>query len=243
MSYQGLAQPAPTVEYAEAQAPIASNAAVVVTAAENLEEVAPDAAPVVGDAVTGDYQKFAPTISPTRASKLSVQELRKGGGTDFESEAGVIKGGVQKDCLKRCLPFLFDERDFVSYGEVRRYLFIKGNCLFVYGERSDPSPLYVIELPKFTVDLEDPKKPDPKSHTISPQAGTNLPASYYTTVLLREKNKGKRFYQITFDDRNDKSLTKRFLDVFRVNADHYGGAAGEFASASVVIDDKKGKKY
>merc|ERR1712232_184120 len=111
----------------------------------------------------GDYQKFAPRIALPKASILSVA------------------------LLKKCLPFLFDERDFVSYGEVRRYIFVKGNCIFIYGDKSDPRPLYVIELHKFRAKIEDPSKPDKRSHTVSPQAGSNMPASYFTTVLLEEK--------------------------------------------------------
>jgi len=159
-----------------------------------------------------------------------VSELKKEG-TDFESEAGVIKGGVKKDFLKRCLPYFFDERDFVSYGEVRRFLSVKCNCIFIYGEKSDPRPLYVIELHKFRAEIEDPLKPDEHSFTISPQVGTNMPRSYFTTVLLKDKHSGKQSYQITFDTSNDKSLIKKFMDVLRINAKHYGD---QVVSASVV---------
>mmetsp|Transcript_25099 Transcript_25099/g.58821 ORF Transcript_25099/g.58821 Transcript_25099/m.58821 type:complete len:239 (+) Transcript_25099:90-806(+) len=231
MSYQGLAQPAPTVDEAKALAPRESKAVIVEAAKDEVEEThTVEAAPVVSEAVVGDYQKFAPGIAPPQASALSVEELRKKG-ADFESEAGVIKGGVKKDILKRLLPFFFDERDFLSYGEIRRYVFVRGNFIFVYGGKSDPRPLYAIELPNYRAVIEDPAKPDKYSYTVSPQAGTNLPPSYLTTVLLKDKHTGKQSYQITFDTQNDKSVMKRFMDVFRVNAKHY---AGEIVTASVI---------
>ena len=239
MPYQDLAQPAPTVGEAKALAPTESKAAVVVEAARTAEETKNTrAAPVVSEAVVDEHRRFAPRIAAPRASALSVAELKKHG-TDFESEAGVIRGGARKDILKRFLPFFFDERDFVSYGEVRRYVFLRADAVFVYGEKSDPRPLYVIELPRYRAEIEDPAEPDRHSFTVSPQAGTNLPAPYYATVLLKEKHSKKVSYQITFDTRNDKSVMKRFMDVFRVNAKHYEHR-GEIVSASVI--NKKTEK-
>lgn len=236
MSYQGLAQPAPIVDEAKAHAPDVSTS-VKVEAAEVVEEPNIDAAPVVSDAIVGDYQKFAPKVATETACVLSVAELKKQG-TEFESEAGVIKGGVKKDILKKILPFFFDERDFVSYGEVRRFLFVRGHCIFVYGQQSDPRPLYLIEIKNYRAEIENPAKPDKYSFTISPQAGTNTSGSYFTTVLLKDKKSGKQSYQITFDTRNDKSLIKRFMDVLSVNAKQY---EGQVISASVV-DEKVVKK-
>ncbi len=236
MSYQGLAQPAPVVGEAKAQAPDVSRA-VKVQAAEVVEEPNIDAAPVVSGAVAGDDRKFAPKMAPQKASVLSVAELKKEG-TEFESEAGVIKGGVKKDILKKVLPFFFDERDFVSYGEVRRYIFVRGPYIFVYGEKSDPKPLYVIEIQQLRAVIENPAKPDKYSFTISPQAGTNVSDSSFVTILLKDKHSGKQLYQITFDTRNDKSLTKRFMDVLSTNAKHYGGQV----ITATVVDEKTKKK-
>ena len=236
MPFQELAQPAPTVGEAKAQAPSESKM-VKVEAAEIVDEPNIDAAPRVSSAIVGDYQKYAPKISPQKASILSVAELKKEG-TAFESEAGVIKGRATKDILKRCLPFFYDERDFVSYGEIRRFLFIRGNCIFVYGEKSDPRPLYVIEMQNFRAEIEDRMKPDKYSFTVSPQAGTNLSGPEFTTVLLKDKHSGKLSYQITFDTSNDKSLIKRFMDVFSFSVKHYGG---EVVIAS-KIEEKLSKK-
>lgn len=237
MSFQSLAQPAPVVEEAKAQAPDVSKA-VKVQAAEVVEEPTIAAAPIVSGAVTGDYQKFAPKAPESKPSALSVAELKKQG-TEFESEAGVIKGGVEKDILKRCLPLFFDERDFVSYGEVRRYIFVRGSFIFVYGQKSDPTPLYVIEISDYKAKIENPKKPDKYSFTISPQAGTNTSESYFTTVLLKDKKSKKQAYQFTFDTRNDKSVIKRFMDVLSLNAKKF---EGQVVSASVVDDKLEGKK-
>lgn len=236
MSFHELAQPAPVVGEAKAQAP-SNSKSVTVENAKSVEEPKIKAAPIVSGAIVGDYQKFAPKTAPKKASMLSVTELKKQG-TSFESEAGVIKGGVEKDFLKKILPFFFDERDFVSYGEVRRFLFVKDNNIFVYVEKSDPRPLYVIELQKFRAEIEDPVKLDKHSFTISPQAGTNMPGSYFTTVLLKDKNSGKQSYQITFDTRNDNSLVKRFMDVLRINSKQ---GVDSIISAS-VINEKNGNK-
>lgn len=239
MSYQGLAQPAPYVGAAKAQAADVSKS-VKVEAAEVVEEPNIDAAPVVSGAVVGDDLKFAPKVVPEKASVLSVAELKKQG-SEFESEAAVIKGRAHKDILKRCLPFFYDERDFLAFGEVRRYIFVRGHCILVYGQKSDPNPLYVIEIQKLTAEIENPAKPDKHSFTISPQAGTNTSGSYFTTILLKDKHSGKQLYQITFDTRDDKSLVKRFMDIMSVNAKQY---EGQVISASVVDEkmEKNSKK-
>jgi len=236
MSYQGLAQPAPAVGEAKAQAPDVSRA-VKVQAAEVVEEPTIAAAPVVSGAVAGEERNFAPKIPPQKASLLSVAELKKEG-TEFESEAGVIKGGVKKDILKKVLPFFFDERDFVSYGEVRRYIFVRGPYIFVYCEKSDPKPLYVIEIQKLRAMIEDPANPDKYSFTISPQAGTNTSDSSFVTVLLKDKHSKKQLFQITFDTRTNKSLIKRFMDVLSTNAKQYGGQV----ITATVVDEKMEKK-
>lgn len=229
MPFQVLAQPAPIVGEAKAQAPSESKA-VKVKPAEVVEEPKIQAAPRVSGAIVDDYKKFAPKIESRKASGLSVAELQKQG-TDFENEAAVIKGGVKKDFLKKILPFFFDERDYVSYGEVRRYVLLKGNCIFIFGDKTDPKPLYVIELQNIRAEIEDVDKPDKFSYSIGPQPGSNKPGSHYVTVLLKDAKSGKQAYQMTFDNRNDKSLIKRFMDVLRNNAKHYGG---KVVSASVV---------
>ena len=228
MSFQELASPAPNVERAEAP-PAAASGAVAVEPAPESGSFRVDAAPPSGPAVPFD-QKFAPKLTVKEASSLSVQALR-GRGTEFESEAGVIKGGVHKMFLRRILPWFFDYRDYISYGEVRRFIFIKGNCIFVYGQESDPRPLYAIQIETVIAVVEDPSKPDPYSYTVCPQVDTNKTGSHLVTVLLRDKKTRKVTYQITFDTEKDQSVVKRFMDVLAVNAKHYGG---EVITASVV---------
>ena len=236
MPFQELAQPAPTVDEAKAQAAIVSKS-VVVSPAEIVEEPKIEAAPVVSGAVLDEHQNFAPKAPLQTASLLSVAELKKQG-ADFEGEAALIKGRVKKDVLKKYLPFFFDERDFVSYGESRRFLFVKGNCIFVYTEKIDPQPLYVIEVDTIRAEIEDPMKPDKHSFTISPQVGTNMTGTNYVTVLLKDKNSGKQSYQATFDTTHDKSLVERFVDALNVKTKYNGG---KVAMAS-VIDDKMERK-
>eukprot|EP00536_Pseudo-nitzschia_multiseries_P002007 jgi/Psemu1/294657/fgenesh1_pm.26_\ len=224
-----LAQPAPIVEEAAAEAPTVSKS-VKVKPAKIVAEPKIQAAPRVSGAVLNDHQKFAPKIPPQKSSSLSVAELKKQG-TDFEGEAAVIQGRVKKDILKKMLPFIYDERDYVSYGEVRRYVFVKGNFIFIFGDKIDPKPLYVIELGSISAEIEDVDNPHKHSYSISPQPGTNKPGSHFVTVLLKDKLSGKQVYQMTFDTRIDKSFTKKFMDVLRSNAKHYGG---DIASAYVV---------
>ena len=54
---------------------------------------------------------------------MSVESLRGAHGADFEGKAAVLRGAPQKPpverIMARMLPFLFYERDFVAYGEVR----------------------------------------------------------------------------------------------------------------------------
>lgn len=56
----------------------------------------------------------------------------------LSKKAAVLRGAPAKNILQKCLPCIFDERDFVAMGEVSRYVFIKGNVIFVYGQETDP---------------------------------------------------------------------------------------------------------
>merc|ERR1711971_1404431 len=133
------------------------------------------------------------------ASHLSVAALRGEGGAEFESKAAVIKGGIQRNFLRRALPVFFDERDFVSFGEVMRFILVKGNCIFIYGQDTDPSPLYAIQLETVQILQEDPRKPDKESFTISPRIDSNEAREHLVTILLKDKETGKQRYQITLD--------------------------------------------
>lgn len=150
-----------------------------------------------------------------------------------------MKGGVQRNFLRRALPLLYDERDFVSYGEVLRYVFLKGNCIFVYGQESDASPLYAVQVETVVAVVEDPKKPDRHSYTISPRVNTNEGRENLVTILLKDRATGKQAYQFTFDTTEDRSVAKRFQDVLDQNMKHYGP---ETITASVVKSKPTGSK-
>jgi hypothetical protein len=126
---------------------------------------------------------------------------------------------------------LYEERDFIAMGEVSRFVFVKGNCIFVYGQQTDPSPLYAIQLETVIAMKEDPNKPDKHSYTISPRVNTNEARENLVTILLKDRKTGKQAYQVTFDTTDDKSVAKRFLDVLSQNTKHYGG---EVVTASVI---------
>ncbi|CAJ1961049.1 unnamed protein product [Cylindrotheca closterium] len=230
-----LAAPAPEVEVAEADRAIPS-ASFEVAPVTPCEDASVQSVRSVEPAMTvDDPKKLAPPMSKEEASHLSVKALRRSG-IEFESKAAVIQGGVKKDIFRKCLPLFFDERDFVSYGEVVRYMFIKNNCILVYTDDTSPFPLYAIQISDVTVEQEDPRKPDKYSFTVSPQPNTNKPAENMLTFILRDKVKRKIAYQVTFDTTNDKSLGKMFMDLFQRNAKKYGD---EVITASVVGSNSK----
>lgn len=237
-AFQDLAAPAPTVETAAAR-PAANTDEINVAPAMRLEETAAKPAQPAEPAVLFDNPKqFAPPMTPEEASQLSVEALRSGYGAEFESEAAIIQGPAHKDILKRMLPIFYDERDFVAYGEVLRYIFVKGNCILVYGEALAPQPLYAIQIPSVTAVQENPLKPDKYSHTISPRINTSRTRQNLVTILLKDKKSLKIKYQVTFDTTNDKSLPKRFMDVFARNSKYYGD---EILTATVIPEDGKKK--
>jgi hypothetical protein len=237
-AYQDLATAAPKVEAATVdQAPHAGSA--LATAALPSEDCRVDAAEAVDAAVTyDDPKKFAPAFTKDEIAHLSVAALR-GSGSEFESEAGVVRGGVSKNMLQICLPCIFDERQFVAMGEVTRFVFVKGNCIFVYGQETDPSPLYAIPLETVQAVMEDLKRPDKHSITISPRTNTNYARENLVTILLRDRTTCKHAYQFTFDVSHDKSVAKRFLDLINF----VGKTAGaQVVTASVMEHQHVGEK-
>ena len=233
MSYQELAGPAPKVESVKVLPPCVSDE-VTVDPPQVLDP------PQQSDPAVPFDKKFAPKITSKEASSLSVAALRGSGNSDFEAEAAVIKGRVEKNFLQRFFPRLFDFRDYISYGEVRRFIFIKANCIFVYGQDIDPSPLYAIQIETISAEIENPNNPDPNSYTISPQVQTNKTASSLVTILLRDITSKKQVYQISFDISHDPSIVKRFLDVLQTNTKHYGGMV---VTASIITANDIAKEY
>ena len=150
-------------------------------------------------------------------------------------KAGVLSGKPMKNFLRRLLPFFFDERDFVSFSEVKRYVFVKQDFILVYGQETDPSPLYSIPLDKFRVVEENPKKLDPDSVTISPRVVSNEARKNLVTILLKYKDTGKQAYQFTFDTTNNEPVARNFLDVLYKNSSEKKGQVVT-ATATVVKD-------
>ena len=196
------------------------------------------------------YQTSPYVILNYRAkpSLLGAAALRGNTGSDFESKAAVLRGAPKKDLLKRFLPIIFDERDFVAYGEVERFILVKGSCCFVFTEETDPSPLYSIPLEDIVPKLEDPKKPDKKSVTISPKTFSsnaamreNVSKEEMKTVLLKYRN-GKHAYQFTFDASKDESIAKRFIDALERGQKVPEGKVISESVANAKAVGKKGAK-
>mmetsp|Transcript_6257 Transcript_6257/g.10358 ORF Transcript_6257/g.10358 Transcript_6257/m.10358 type:complete len:244 (+) Transcript_6257:93-824(+) len=207
-----LAQPAPKVEAA-----MVGNAPRVEEAktdhARVVEPATVEKAKAVGPAVLFDGKRDAPTAKEaTKERGISVKALRGTTGADFESVAALLRGAPKKNFLKKYLSLFFDERDFVSFGEVKRFVIIKGECCFVFLDDSDIQPLYAIPLDEVNAIMEDPKCPDKFSVTISPTS-TNGTKDDFKTVLLKYCKDGSHAYQVTFDISKDASAAKRFFDV------------------------------
>jgi hypothetical protein len=208
-----LAQPAPKVEGVfVGKAPTVDEART--DNAQVVEPATVEKAMEVGPAVPYDAKRRAAKVKHTSQDKgISVKALRGTTGADFESIAALLRGAPKKNCLKQHFSLFFNERDFVSFGEVKRFVIIKGDCCFVFTEDSDIQPLYAIPLDEVKAIMEDPKKPDKFAVTISPTLRSNASKVEFKTVLLKYRNDGSQAYQFTFDTTTDRSVAKRFLDV------------------------------
>lgn len=210
-----LASPAPRVEPATA-ADAKYEEPAAAQMAEQCEPAIATPAPMVEPAeLSPDVQLAIKSVrNGDPPSTLTVEMLRGEQGSDFECYAAIFRGAPEKNILKVLLPCIYDERDFISYSEVKKYMLIKAGTCFVYMEKTDPSPLYAIPLEDFSAILEDPDKPDKHSATISPVPGTNKSRDGMVTVLLKYPGTGKQAYQFTFDTKTlDKSFPKRFMEL------------------------------
>jgi len=208
-----LATPAPKVEPALASAAPNEDPGLA-SIAQQSEPVRVDAAPSVEPAIVmPSHPSFLQKQieEESKRNLLSVTSLRGTSGVDFESYAAVLRGAPPKNCLKIWLPCLYDERDFISYGEVKKYAVIKGSSCFIYSVLTDLSPLYAIPLNEIYPVLEDPNHPDKCSITVSP-THQNKPNPNIATVLFKYKEDHNQAYQFSFDISNDRSLPKRFMD-------------------------------
>lgn len=87
-------------------------------------------------------------------SRMSVDTLRKLG-TDFEGRVAVCQGAPKKPFFKILLPFLFDQRDFVTYSEIARFAVIRGGVCFIFLEATDASPLYAFSLANLVAEVNE----------------------------------------------------------------------------------------
>lgn len=117
--------------------------------------------------------------------------------------------------------------------QVVRFILIKGDCCFVFTEQDDPAPIYAIPLDEIYAILEDPKKPDKGSITISPTVNNNMSKQDLVTVLFKYRKDGSQAYQFTFNTHSDKSLAKRFLDTVERCSSGKNGGSGPIR-ASVI---------
>jgi hypothetical protein len=165
---------------------------------------------------------------------LSVSSLRGQAGATFESYAAVLRGAPEKNFLKVCIPCIYDGRDFVSFGEVKKYCLIKGATCFIFLENTDLAPLYAIPLDEVYPVQEDPNHPDPASITVSPVPGTNKPRKAVVTIMLKYRRDDSQAYQFTFDTEQDASLAKRFIDAVEMGNAASKKSGGGVATASIV---------
>jgi hypothetical protein len=205
-----LAAPAPRVEAASAESagvvePATVQRAlpsdtVIVTPPPRVEQADPSLA-------------FSLPISSTKepSHPLSTRNLRLQGSLECEGYAGVIQGALPMNFLKRCMP-CFHDRDFVSFGEIKRYIMLQNTTCFVYNSRDDLQPLYVISLHDLYAIQEDPMHMDPFSITVSPLPGSLQSPPNLVTILLKYVKDNSQAYQFTFDTDDDSSLPKTFLD-------------------------------
>ena len=231
-----LAQPAPKIE------------ALSVEKAPKVEPATTDSAQVVEPATVEQAQAVLPALlfdpkrdvpqakEVTKEKGISVKALRGTTGADFESVVALLRGAPKKNFLKKALPLFFDERDFVSFGEVKRFVVIKGDSCFVFTEDTEIQPLYAIPLDEVRPVMEDPKKPDKNSVTISPTSANTKNADL-VTVLLKYHN-GSQAYQFTFNTSKDRSVAKRFYDTVQ-NASK---AKSKTVTASILRANDVGKE-
>ena len=239
-----LAEPAPRVEGATADAAAYEEEAKASMVQQSEAPKVAAAAPVDPALVHDDPMHHAPAsvknpiTGPT--SSVSVAMLRGGSGADLECAAAVLRGAPEKNFLKVCLPCIYDERDFVTYGETKKYIMIKAGTCFVFGQESDPSPLYAIPLDDSIMAVkEDPDNPDPGSMTIDPLPNTNKQPKEIVTILLKYRTNGKQAYQFSFDTRTcDRSLPKRFMDLVEKS----GSKSSKPVTASVVKANRVAKE-
>lgn len=213
MTREHYAAPAPRVEEARVDDAIAVEPAVAPPAQFTGAATADACAPVEPATLYSSIKSALNDDDNNMGKGLRTKQVRGNTGAEFESYAAVIKGRVHKNFLQIILPCVYDERDFVAYGEVKYYVLVKEGLCYIYVAETDPSPLYAIELDDYFPVLEDHLHPEKGSVTVSPMPNTNLPRETMKTVLLKNKTDGKQAFQFTFDTEHDSQLAKAFFDL------------------------------
>lgn len=229
MAEQVFASPAPPVEPA-----FAERASIVEPATADRLAMAEAATAAPATPVEPAHvltSRGAPCETPRTEGPLPVRVLRQDGHVVFESYAAILPGAPEKNILKRALPFWFDERDYAAYGDFKKFCIITGTTTtsdhhhhqkqdhddaicYVYVDENHPSPLYALPLCDLVPVVEDRKRPDKYSITISPLPNTNEPPETMVTVLLMSKKTNKLVHQFTFDTTNDPTRAQRFCGCF-----------------------------
>ena len=191
-----LAAAAPRVEPAVAEA-ATYEAEATADAVQFVEAATCEDAPRVEAATT-------PTAAVARAGDTTTRTQHAS--ASFAGYAAVLSGAPPKSFLQKLLSCC--ERDFVAFGEVKRYLVIEDGLLLIYGDSSDPKPLDSISLRGLTLVHEDPRRPHPQSTTISPTPNTNRPRESLCTFLLFRGRQLVR--QVTIETQDDAARAERF---------------------------------
>lgn len=175
------------------------------------------AAQVDAAVTVDDAKKFAPMKQlnePHRDESLDIpiEKLRLGG-VKFEGPVAITKGLVvtfTRRTLGKIIPALYDDRDYVAYGEIERYVVVKDNTCLVYTGPTDSSPLYSIPIESLKAVREDPLNPHKRSLTVRPAPNSGLQGEGLETILLLDDNE-KLAFQFTFDLSRGKSLADDFM--------------------------------
>jgi len=190
-----------------------------------------------------DNRLYAPANalkSATTALPLSPATIRGEAGSDFEGYAAVLRGAPKRNFLQKLLPCIYDERDYITYGEAKKFVLVKGLSCFVYLDERDPAPIYAIPLQDVYAVQEDPRNLDPASVTVNPRANDSRPSEGYVTILLKYRRDGSQAYQLTFDTKAaagaDRSSPKRFVDAVEFQQHKYKQQQKEFGGGEVGGD-------
>ena len=95
---------------------------------------------------------------------------------------------------------------------MKRLVIVKGKNCFIFVDEYASTPINAFPLEGLYAELENRKKPDKKSVTVSPEGKNSLSSSSLSTILLRSVSTEKIAYQISFDMKGDKTIVDKFLE-------------------------------